>query len=73
MTKTKAIKTVHVDRNTSTEMLEAQYEGVYSMLQFTGFNTTDPVAVGLWDTLTEIEDELREREREAAEWIVGWS
>jgi hypothetical protein len=66
------VKTVQVDRNASTEMLQLQYDGVYSMLQMANFNTTHPVAVGLWDVLTELEDELREREREAALWVADW-
>jgi hypothetical protein len=67
------IKTVQVDRNASTEMLEAQYDGISSMLSMANWNTTHPVAVGLWNALNELEDELREREREAALWVADWS
>jgi hypothetical protein len=66
------VKTVQVDRNASTEMLQLQYDGVYSMLQMSNWNTTHPVALGLWDVLNELDDELREREREAALWVAGW-
>ena len=66
------IKTVYIDRNSSTEVLEQQYEGIYAMLRLANFNTTHPVARGLWDSLTEIETELRIREYEAAEWVLGW-
>jgi hypothetical protein len=72
MNKNIALRTVYVDRNASTEALRQQYDGVYSLLQLVNFQFTDPVAQGLWNTLNELDEELRERDREAAEWAAGW-